>query len=347
MQKFLFTGASGYIGSHTAFCFLTQRQDCQIVIYDNLSTGFRQNYEYLASIFGERVRFVQGDVGDTHTLSSLMECERFSAVVHFAASLIVSESVALPLTYYQNNTLNTTLLIDLCIKHGINTFIFSSTAAVYGEPDISLVPVSESTPLNPINPYGASKMMSERVLMDTHRAYGQFNYAILRYFNVAGASSANTREILQSARGLGQRSQNATHLIKIACECACGAREGMSVFGRDYESKDGTCVRDYIHVDDLASAHLSALTYLEREGKSEVFNVGYGHGYSVLEVIEMVKKVSGVDFSVMDSARRAGDPAILIADNAKICALTDWKPRFDDLAYIIKSAYEWERAQRG
>ncbi|WP_394908401.1 UDP-glucose 4-epimerase GalE [uncultured Helicobacter sp.] len=343
MQTFLFTGASGYIGSHTAFCFLTQRQDCQIVIYDNLSTGFRQNYEYIASIFGDRVRFVQGDVGDTQNLSKLMERERFSGVVHFAASLIVSESVAIPLAYYKNNTLNTTLLIDLCIKHGINTFIFSSTAAVYGEPDVSLVPVSESIPLDPINPYGASKMMSERVLMDTHRAYPQFNYAILRYFNVAGASSANTLEILESAQGLGQRSKNATHLIKVACECACGMREGMSVFGRDYESKDGTCVRDYIHVDDLASAHLSALTYLEQHNKSEIFNVGYGRGYSVLEVIEMVKKVSGVDFKVLDSARRAGDPTILIADNTKICTLTDWKPRFDDLAYIVKSAYEWEK----
>ena len=227
-----------------------------------------------------------------------------------------------------------------------NTFIFSSTAAVYGEPDMSLVPVSESTPLDPINPYGASKMMSERVLMDTHRAYPQFNYAILRYFNVAGASSANTKEILESAQGLGQRSKNATHLIKVACECACGVRDGMNVFGRDYETKDGTCVRDYIHVDDLASAHLSALTYLEQHNKSEIFNVGYGRGYSVLEVIEMVKRVSGVDFRVVDAARRAGDPAILIADNAKICALTDWKPRFDDLTYIVKSAYEWEKLRK-
>lgn len=343
MQKFLFTGASGYIGSHTAFWFLTHIRDCHIVIYDNLSTGFAQNHEYIASIFGDRVRFIQGDVGDTQKLSALMAREHFSAVVHFAASLIVSESVGIPLTYYKNNTLNTTLLIELCVKHHINNFIFSSTAAVYGEPDANLVPVREHTPLAPINPYGASKMMSERVLMDTHCAYPQFNYVILRYFNVAGASSANTLEILESSKGLGQRSKNATHLIKVACECACGLRESMSIFGRDYDTKDGTCVRDYIHIDDLANAHLSALTYLIQHNTSEIFNVGYGRGYSVLEVIDMVKKISGVDFAVLDSARRAGDPATLIADNAKICTLTDWKPRFDDLAYIITSAYEWEK----
>lgn len=343
MKKFLFTGASGYIGSHTAFWFLTQQLDSHIVIYDNLSTGFEENYTYIAKVFGDRVRFVKGDVGDTHTLSNLMAQEQFDAIVHFAASLIVSESVTLPLTYYKNNTLNTTLLIELCIKHGINTFIFSSTAAVYGEPDASLVPVQENAPLAPINPYGASKMMSERVLMDTHRAYPQFNYAILRYFNVAGASSTNTLELLESTQGLGQRSKNATHLIKVACECACGLREMMHIFGRDYATKDGTCVRDYIHVDDLANAHLSALKYLQTHNKSEIFNVGYGQGYSVLEVIQMVKKVSGVDFVVLDSDRRAGDPAILVADNTKICTLTDWKPRFNDLAYIIKSAYEWEK----
>ncbi|WP_066387425.1 UDP-glucose 4-epimerase GalE [Helicobacter himalayensis] len=344
MQTFLFTGASGYIGSHSAFWFLRNRDECKIVIYDNLSTGFAQNYEYLQSVFPNRVEFVKGDLSESAKLDSLFSKHNFSAVVHFAASLIVSESVSLPLVYYKNNTLNTTLLIELCIKYGIQKFIFSSTAAVYGEPDSKLIPIIESAPLAPINPYGASKMMSERVLMDTHIANPNFNYAILRYFNVAGASSANTQELLDSSRGLGQRSKNATHLIKVACECASGKREGMSIFGKNYKTPDGTCVRDYIHIDDLASAHLCALKFLESTKQSEVFNVGYGRGYSVSEVVEMVKKVSGVDFKVIDSAPRTGDPAILVADNFKIKHLTSWKPQFDDLAFIIKSAYEWEKA---
>lgn len=344
MRVFLFTGAAGYIGSHTAFCFLQSLQDCKIVIYDNLSTGFAQNIAYLQENFGSRVVFIQGDVGDVAKLDLLM-CEYdFYAVVHFAASLIVSESVSHPLEYYINNTIKTTQLINLCIKHTIYRFIFSSTAAVYGEPDLALIPIVEkSTPLFPINPYGASKMMSERVLMDTHIAYPKFHYGILRYFNVAGASSANTLAILQSHKGLGQRSKNATHLIKVACECACGKREQMSVFGDDYDTPDGSCIRDYIHIDDLASAHLSVLEFLTKHQKSEIFNVGYGKGYSVFEVIKCVKEVSGVDFVVTQDSRRAGDPAILFADTQKIRNLTKWSPKLDDLSTIIKSAWEWEK----
>lgn len=345
MSKFLFTGGSGYIGSHTAFWFLTSMQDSQIVIYDNLSSGFQENYLYLQSVFGKRVEFVKGDLNQTQILESLMQKHRFTGIVHFAASLIVSESVTLPLHYYKNNTLNTTLLIESCLKHNINKFIFSSTAAVYGQPDSKLIPITEIAPLDPINPYGASKMMSERICQDTHIANPDFNYAILRYFNVAGASSHNTKELLIQKQGLGQRSKDATHLIKVACECAVGKRESMGIFGENYQTPDGTCVRDYIHIDDLAAAHLSAWKFLDSTHTSEIFNVGYGRGYSVKEVIKMVKQVSGVDFKVDLCSPRAGDPAILIADSHKIKTLTSWLPRFDNLELIVGSAYDWEKSQ--
>lgn len=344
MKIFLFTGAAGYIGSHTAFCFLRSLEDCKIVIYDNLSTGFVENIHYLQELFGSRVEFIEGDMGDKQKLDSLMGAYNFYAVVHFAASLIVGESVSYPLKYYMNNTINTTQLINLCLKHKVFKFIFSSTAAVYGEPDSTLIPIVESTPSFPINPYGASKMMSERVLMDTHIAYPEFCYGILRYFNVAGASSANTVKILQSHKGLGQRSKNATHLIKVACECACGKRDRISVFGDDYNTPDGSCIRDYIHIDDLADAHLSTLEFLAKHNKSEIFNVGYGTGYSVFEVIQCLKEISGMDFAVTRAPRRAGDPAILFANTQKIRNLTQWTPKLDKLSTIIKSAWEWEKS---
>lgn len=333
----LFTGGSGYIGSNTALEFL-KNTSCSISILDNLSSGFIQNFDYLQAHFKDRVHFIQADLCDIVALENIFKTHCFDGVLHFGASLIVCESVSNPLLYYRNNTINTTNLINLCIKHQVKNFIFSSTAAVYGEPDISLIPLNESTPLAPINPYGASKMMSERVLEDTSKAY-DFNYVALRYFNVAGANIEGP----SNEPHLGQRSKNATHLIKVACECAVGKRKSISIFGDDYPTKDGTCIRDYIHITDLANAHLQAYQYLKKTGKSEVFNVGYSKGYSVKEVIEATKQISGVDFEVQIASRRAGDPAELISDNKKILALTDWKVRFNDLSTIIKSAYEWEK----
>lgn len=341
-MRLLFTGGSGYIGSHTARCFLANT-DAHITILDNLSTGFRQNFEYLHKVYGNRVELLEMDLGDTSGVAKILEDSSFLGCVHFAASLIVGESVQKPLQYYKNNVINTTNLIDLCARYGVKNFIFSSTAAVYGEPEPNLVPISECAPLAPINPYGASKMMSERVLEDTSKI-GSINYVALRYFNVAGACSANTDENLAQGLGLGQRSKNATHLIKVAVECAVGKRKSMEIFGQDYDTKDGTCVRDYIHIDDLASAHLSAFEFLTDSGKSEVFNVGYNRGYSVKEVIECVKKVSGVDFVVNPAKRREGDPSMLIASNQKLLSHTSWKPKYDDLETIVQSAYKWELA---
>lgn len=337
MKHILFTGAAGYIGSHTALAFLAQT-DCKITIIDNLQSGFMENVAFLERDFGARINFIQMDLGDFDAVAKLFQGNKFDAVVHFAASLIVPESVAKPLLYYSNNTKNTLNLIANCVDCGVNRFIFSSTAAVYGEP--KRVPVSEDSPLCPINPYGSSKMMSEMILRDTALANDDFRFVALRYFNVAGACREND---YAKKAGLGQRSANATHLIKVACECAAGKRPSMSIFGEDYDTADGSCIRDYIHIDDLANAHLSAFEFLERGNKSAVFNVGYGKGFSVKEVVAKVKEISGVDFKVLKSPRREGDPAILVADNTQILRLTSWRPKFDDISYIIKSAYEWEK----
>lgn len=342
MKHILFTGAAGYIGSHTALAFLGQT-DCKITIIDNLQSGFMENVAFLKARFCERVEFTQMDLGDFGAVAKLFQSNKFDAVVHFAASLIVPESVAKPLLYYSNNTKNTLNLIANCVEFCVNRFIFSSTAAVYGEPKI--MPVSEDSPIHPINPYGASKMMSEMILRDIALANDDFRFVALRYFNVAGAYGKNDYAQSNSIKvaGLGQRSANATHLIKVACECAVGKRPSMSIFGEDYETKDGSCIRDYIHIDDLANAHLSAFEFLESGNKSAVFNVGYGKGFSVKEVVAKVKEISGVDFKVVKSPRREGDPAVLISNNAKILAQTSWRPKFDDINYIIKSAFEWEK----
>lgn len=337
MKHILFTGAAGYIGSHTALAFL-QNSDCKITIIDNLQSGFGENVAFLERDFKARIDFLQMDLGDFDAMQNLFKAQKFDAVVHFAASLIVPESVVKPLLYYSNNTKNTLNLIANCVECGVNRFIFSSTAAVYGEPKI--VPVAEDSPLLPINPYGSSKMMSEMILRDCAIANADFRFVALRYFNVAGAYRNND---YAKGQGLGQRSANATHLIKVACECAVGKRESMNIFGDDYDTADGSCVRDYIHIDDLANAHLSAFEFLENGGQSEVFNVGYGEGYSVKEVVAKVKEISGVDFKAINAPRRDGDPAILISNNAKILAQTSWRPKFNDIDFIIKSAYQWEK----
>ncbi len=322
-MKILVTGGAGYIGSHVVKQ-LGERGGCEIVVLDNLSTGFEDSV-----LFG---RLVRADLSDFAFVERFLNEEKFDAIIHFAASIVVPESVENPLKYYMNNTVNTTNLIRCAVKSGVKYFVFSSTAAVYGEPKEGVV--SESSEQAPINPYGRSKLMSEQVLRDAAAAHGGFKFVVLRYFNVAGAALDGS---------IGQKFPNATHLIKVASQTACGKRDKMYVFGDDYPTKDGTCIRDYIHVEDLASAHLAALDYLENGGNSDVFNCGYGRGYSVKEVIDTVKKVSGVDFKVEISSRRDGDPSLLISDNAKILKALAWKPKYDDLELICKSAYEWEK----
>lgn len=340
----LCTGAAGYIGSHTALTLLEQT-DARLIIIDDLRTGFMENIALLQRGFGDRVEFVEMDFGDRNALEALFSRVQIDGVVHFGASLIVGESVQKPLSYYHNNVANAIALLEACARFGVKYFIFSSTAAVYGEPDSALIPVREDAPLAPINPYGTSKMMVELILQDIARI-SPLRYVALRYFNVAGASMKNTPELLSQGLGLGQRSKNATHLIKVALECAVGKRNGMSIFGEDYDTSDGTCIRDYIHIDDLAAAHVSALDFLRENGESAVFNVGYNHGYSVKEVIQVVKEISGVDFPVAMAARRAGDPAMLIASNQKLKRHTNWQPKFNDLRTIVRSAYEFERSLR-
>ncbi len=293
-MKVLVTGGAGYIGSHVVK-MLGETGNHDIVTVDNLSTGRRD-----AVLYG---KLVEMDLSDFSGVDALFEKEGFEAVIHFAAKIVVPESVSNPLLYYMNNTVNTTNLIKCCLKHGVNRFIFSSTAAVYGEPATGIV--TENTDTVPINPYGMSKLMSEQILKDAGFAHTDFKFVILRYFNVAGADPDGS---------LGQNFPDATHLIKVACRTALGKRESLSVFGTDYNTPDGTGVRDYIHVSDLSSAHISALNYLDSGGRSEIFNCGYGEGSSVLEVIESVKKVSGTDFKVEIVPRRAGDPAKLIAE---------------------------------
>lgn len=334
-MKILITGGAGYIGSHTAKQLIENR-DYDVTIVDNLSTGVISAIETLKRIHVETGRkggfdFIHADLKDFGVIEGIFKAKKFDAVIHFAASIVVPESVKNPLKYYMNNTVNTTNLIKLSVENGVRKFIFSSTAAVYGEP--TEIPVKESTPTNPINPYGMSKLMSETILTDTAKAHPEFKYIVLRYFNVAGADPM--------AR-LGQSFPNATHLIKVAAETALGKREKMYIFGTDYPTPDGTGVRDYIHVDDLADAHILALEYLDY-GESDVFNCGYGKGYSVKEVIETMKKVSGVDFKVEVAPRREGDPSTLVADNTKIKEKMGFKPKHDDLEFICKTALEWEK----
>lgn len=323
-MKVLVTGGAGYIGSHVVKQ-LGEAGGYDITVLDNLSTGFEDSVLY--------GKVLKADLSDFAFVEKFLVDEKFEAIIHFAASIVVPESVENPLKYYMNNTVNTTNLIRCAVKSGVKRFVFSSTAAVYGEPVDGVV--SEVSPLAPINPYGHTKLMSEQVLRDTAAAHSGFSFVILRYFNVAGASMDGR---------IGQRFPNATHLIKVSCEAACGKRKKMYIFGDDYPTKDGSCVRDYIHIEDLASAHLAALNYLADGGKSDVFNCGYGSGYSVKEVVDMVKKISGVDFEAELAPRRAGDPALLVSNNQKILKILPWKPKFDDLEIICKSAYDWEKS---
>ncbi|HVY00785.1 MAG TPA: UDP-glucose 4-epimerase GalE [Pseudorhodoplanes sp.] len=318
----LVTGGCGYIGSHLVHDLADAGE--RVVVLDDLSTGFR-------AAIPEQVPFVLGSVGDQPLVEATLEKHRVEAIVHFAASIVVPDSVRDPLGYYRNNTVNTRALLESAVRKGVRRFIFSSTAAVYGNP--ASVPVSEDAPLDPMSPYGTSKLMSEWMLRDTGAAHG-LNYVALRYFNVAGADPK-----LRT----GQSTIGATHVIKVAVETALGLRAGMSVYGNDYPTPDGTCIRDYIHVTDLARAHSAALAHLRRGGQSATFNCGYGRGYSVLDVIGAVKRVSGSDFPVTMAGRRPGDPAAIVADSARLRAALDWTPQFADLDTIVGHALAWEK----
>ena len=327
-MNILITGGAGYIGSHVLKVLLEKNSD-KITVIDNFYSGSRDALVALESV--GKFEFIKCDLADTALLEEIFSTHKFDAIIHFAAYIEVFESMQNPLKYYLNNTANTANLINLALKCGVKKFIFSSTAATYGEPENGIV--CENSPQNPINPYGNSKLMSEQILKDAAAANSDFKFGILRYFNVAGASLDGL---------IGQNYPNATHLIKVATQTITGKRANMSIFGRDYDTKDGTCIRDYIHIEDLADAHLAVLDYLD-DNDSDIFNVGYGHGFSVLEVINMAKKISGVDFEVMDAPRRLGDPAILIADSSKLRDLTSWKPKKDSLETIISSALAWEK----
>lgn len=328
----LVTGGAGYIGSHVVKQLL-QETDHDVIVADSLVTGFQETIDTLQKL--REFEFVRLDLSDWRAVEDFFHANKFDAVIHFAASLIVPESVENPLKYYLNNTANTANFLKNCVSNGVQRFIFSSTAAVYGEPDIEEVEqgVSEMFATNPINPYGQSKLFSEKIIENTAKAHEGFKYAILRYFNVAGADPEGL---------LGQRTKNATHLIKVANECALGKREKIGIFGDDFPTPDGTGVRDYIHVSDLADAHIKALDYL-KDGESDIFNCGYGHGFSVKEVVETVKQVSGADFRADVVARRAGDPALLVANNQKIKSMMGWQPKYDDLEFICRSALLWEK----
>ncbi len=318
----LVTGGAGYIGSHMVLELVDAGE--KVVVLDDLSTGFRWSVPPEATL-------VVGDVGDQDLVTRLIDEHGIDSILHFAAKIVVPESVADPLTYYLNNTVKSRALIETAVTTGIRNFIFSSTAAVYGNAQADLL--SEDTPLNPINPYGRTKLMTEWMLEDASKAHG-LRYAVLRYFNVAGADPKGRS---------GQSTPQATHLIKVAAQAALGQRPHLDVYGTDYETPDGTCVRDYIQVTDLARAHLAALRHLRHDGDCITMNCGYGHGASVREVVNVVKKVSGVDFEVRYSPRRPGDPAALVAKVSRIRSL-GWEPQYDDLEEIVDQALRWERA---
>jgi len=320
-NKILVTGGAGYIGSHVVRLLTDAGQS--VVVLDNLSTGFSD------AVLGAEL--VVGDTGDRDVVSRVLKEHGVDTVLHFAAHTIVPESVENPLKYYGNNTCSTRNLLECCSAAGVKHFIFSSTAAVYGIPDGP--ECTEDSPLSPINPYGTSKLMSEMMLRDLGKA-SDMRHTILRYFNVAGSDPQGR---------IGQSTEKATLLIKVAAEVAVGKREQLYVFGTDYPTADGTGVRDYIHVDDLADAHVKALDYLRDGGESITLNCGYGHGYSVREVIDAVNRVNGAPIKVKEEARRAGDPPALIARADRIRRVLGWEPRYDDIDFIVKTSLDWER----
>jgi UDP-glucose 4-epimerase len=321
-MSILVTGGAGYIGAHMVLELLDAGE--KVVVLDDLSTG-------VAAVVPENAVFVRGDAGDRTLVLRLIAEHGIEAIAHFAAKIVVPDSVADPLSYYLGNTAKSRNLIETAVRGGTQRIIFSSTAAVYGNPRQN--PVGEDARPDPVSPYGRSKLMTEWMLEDAARAHG-LRYVALRYFNVAGADPKGRA---------GQSTPRATHLIKAAVQTALGAQPYLEVFGTDYPTRDGSCLRDYIQVTDLARAHLSALAYLRDGGDSVTLNCGYGRGFSVLEVVEVVKRVSGVNFEVRLSSRRAGDPAAIIAGVERIRAELDWTPEHDDLVEIVTQALAWER----
>ena len=318
----LVTGGAGYIGSHMVHALIDAGEP--VVVLDNLSAGF-------SWAVASKATLAVGESGDQPRVAALIAENGVDSIIHFAASVVVPESVRHPLAYYRNNTINSRALIEAAVASGVRHFIFSSTAAVYGNPE--RLPVREDDPTMPMSPYGRSKLMTEMMLQDAGIAHG-LRYCILRYFNVAGADPLGRT---------GQSTKGATHLIKVAVETALGLRQKMQVFGTDYETSDGTCVRDYIHVWDLVGAHSHALAYLRAGGASTVLNCGYGRGFSVLEVIETVKRTAGIDFQVEITGRRPGDPARIVAAADRARSTLGWHPQLDDLPTIVRHALAWER----
>lgn len=327
-MKVFVTGGAGYIGSHIVNLLIDQ--NFKVTVYDNLSTGFKTAVHPAAE-------FIQGDVRDFETLKQAIETSRPDSIIHMAAKLSVPESVVEPLSYYDNNTNGMLTLLKVCEVTKMRKVVFSSTAAVYGNTKTTGV-YSENCSLGPLNPYGFSKMFAEQILQDAENKI-QIKSVILRYFNVSGASVSGNN---------GQRTQNSSQLIKRVAEAASGSRMSVSIYGNDYNTPDGTCVRDYIHVEDLAQIHIEALKYLANSNsKSEIVNCGYGAGYSVKEIVTTMKKVSGADFQVNQEARRAGDAEVTIADTSKLKQLfNQWKPKFNDLQVICKSSFDWEYKKR-
>lgn len=320
-KTILVTGGAGYIGSHTIRQLGVAGE--KIVVLDNLSTGFKEQL-----LYGE---LIIGDTADKELVSNILATHDVDTVIHFAAHTIVPESVSDPLKYYRNNTCASRNLIECCVDAKVKNFVFSSTAAVYGTPENEQC--WENTPTSPINPYGMSKLMTEHMLRDTSPVT-DLNHIILRYFNVAGSDPHGR---------IGQSTEGATLLIKVAAELAVGKRDKVYIYGTDYPTPDGTGIRDYIHVEDLADAHLKALDYLRQGGKSQTLNCGYGHGYSVREVMDMVEKVHGKSLNIIEAGRRAGDPPALIAGADKVRDLLGWEPQYDDLKEIVRSSLEWEK----
>ena len=319
----LVTGGAGYIGSHMVWELLDH--GVEVVVVDNLVTGFEWSIP-------DGATFIKGDVGDQSFMETVLDDHQVEAVVHFAGSVVVPESLENPLKYYENNTGNSRNLIAAAVAVGIKSFIFSSTAAVYGAPTTT-GPISENAILNPMSPYGTSKLMTELMNRDAAEAHG-LNYVILRYFNVAGCDIKGRT---------GQSTAGATHLIKVACEAAAGRRSSMKIFGTDYDTEDGSCVRDFIHVNDLVNAHYVALKFLRDGGRKFTANCGYSKGYSVKQVIEAVKRASGHDFKVIEDERRAGDIPALTANAYRLMSRLSWEPKHDDLDLIVSTALDWER----
>ena len=327
----LVTGGAGYIGSHT--CWKLVESGYRVTVLDNFYSGHRWAVH-------PRAELIEGDAGDEDLVRRTLREKNISSVIHFAGHIVVPESVGNPLKYYRNNTCASRNLIAACLAEGVRNFVFSSSAAVYGIPQQASV--DETAATSPVSPYGTSKLMTEWMLRDVAASLGiaagnTFRYVALRYFNVAGARPDGA---------LGQATPKATHLIKVACEAACGLRDVVPIYGTDYSTVDGTCIRDYIHVEDLAAAHLAALDYLERDGTSQTLNCGYGHGYSVREVLNMVKKISATDFPVREESRRPGDVPMLISNPSRLQRLLDWHPRYADLETICESAFLWEKSFR-